>query len=261
MLPPLVPSFTLTRPDDGPRWIEGRAGMRYRDLIPDRQGGRFVASHIQIREAGPVADYVHFHRVQFQMIYCWRGSVRVVYEDQGAPFVLRAGDCVLQPPQIRHRVLESSADLEVIEVGAPALHETRVEHALPLPTEQARPERRFDGQRFVRHQASAATWRPWRLSPFEARDSGIAAATDGLASVAVVRPRAASSPAQPQPQETHAADLRFWFVLDGELSVDCQGRARERLHAGDALVVPAALPHALAGWSAELQLLEVTLPA
>ena len=69
-------------------------------------------------------DYVHRHRVRFQLIYCYRGSVRVVYEDQGPPFVLQAGDAVLQPPEIRHRVLESSAGLEVIEVSCPAEHET-----------------------------------------------------------------------------------------------------------------------------------------
>ena len=34
-----------------------RAGMRYRDLVPDRQGGRIIASHIHIRDAGPgIAD-------------------------------------------------------------------------------------------------------------------------------------------------------------------------------------------------------------
>ena len=41
----------------------------------------------------------------------------MVYEDQGEPFIMREGDCVLQPPQIRHRVLESSGPLEVIEVS------------------------------------------------------------------------------------------------------------------------------------------------
>src|SRR5262245_60737279 len=30
-------------------WVKGRAGMEYRDLIPDRCGGRFIASHIRIR--------------------------------------------------------------------------------------------------------------------------------------------------------------------------------------------------------------------
>ncbi|HEY6461485.1 MAG TPA: hypothetical protein VIY73_15065, partial [Polyangiaceae bacterium] len=118
--PPVQPSFVLTSAGDEASWVRGRAGMRYRDLVPDRRGGRFIASHIQLREGGPVPDYVHFHEVRFQVIYCRAGWVRVVYEDQGPPFVLDAGDCVLQPPRIRHRVLESSAGAEVIEVGSPA---------------------------------------------------------------------------------------------------------------------------------------------
>ncbi len=65
-----------------------------------------------IADAGPVPDYVHF-----QMIYCYKGWVRVVYEDQGEPFVMNAGDCVLQPPEIRHRVLECSVDLGVVQIS------------------------------------------------------------------------------------------------------------------------------------------------
>jgi len=73
-LPALLPSFSLTRAGDG-EWIEGRAGMRYRDLVPGRQNGRFIASRIRIDAGGPVPDYVHFHKVRFQMIYCAKGWV------------------------------------------------------------------------------------------------------------------------------------------------------------------------------------------
>ena len=41
-----------------------------------------MASHIRIEKGGPVPDYVHFHRVRFQCIFCYRGRVRVVYEGQ-----------------------------------------------------------------------------------------------------------------------------------------------------------------------------------
>ncbi len=58
VMPPLRPSLSLSRRRDA-AFGEGRAGMRYRDLLPDRQGGRFIASHIQIPAGGPVADYVH----------------------------------------------------------------------------------------------------------------------------------------------------------------------------------------------------------
>ena len=140
-VPPVVEALVINRLHDEARWIVGRAGMCYRDLIPGRLGGSFIASHIHIPDAGPVPDYVHFHHIRFQMIFCVAGWVRLVYEDQGEPFVLEAGDCVLQPPRIRHRVLECSADLEVVEIGCPADHETIVEHTIELPTAQLRPDR------------------------------------------------------------------------------------------------------------------------
>ena len=46
---------------------------------------------------------------------------------------MEAGELVLQPPLIRHRVLESSPGLEVVEISAPALHETFADHDLKLP--------------------------------------------------------------------------------------------------------------------------------
>ena len=158
-------------------WHTGRAGMEYRDLVPDRLGGRVIASHIRVRDGGPVADYVHYHAIAFQFIYVRAGWVRVVYEDQGEPFVMQAGDCVVQPPLIRHRVLEASAGLEVIEVASPARHATYADHGLQLPTSSVRPDRDFSGQRFSWHRAAPA--------PVE--DLGIAAATKGLVDARIVR--------------------------------------------------------------------------
>ena len=256
VLPPVQPAFVLARANDA-TWVRGRAGMRYRDLIPGRLGGRYVASHICITDGGPVSDYVHFHRVCFQLIYCHRGWVRVVYEDQGAPFLMQAGDCVLQPPEIRHRVLASSPGLEVIEVTCPAVHETCADHELVLPTPHARPERRFGSQRFVRHEAERARWQAWRLAGFECRDLGIAEATDGLASACVARPVAttrASAPAE------HDSELHFVFVLQGSAKLDYGGRI-EPLGAGDSVVIPAGHRHAFAACSEDLELLAVSSPS
>ncbi len=255
-LPPLRPAFVLTRSGDASRWRVGRAGMHYRDLIPDRQGGRFIGSHIRIPDGGPVPDYVHFHRVRFQMIYCHRGWARVVYEDQGPPFVLNAGDCVLQPPRIRHRVLESSPGLEVIEITSPANHETLADLELELPTPVAHPDRDFDGQRFVRQEAAAARWLPWPIPGFEARDLGIAAATAGLAAAHVIRWRGRTK-AEPQ---SHDADLLFSFVLAGTTTLETDGHGENQLSAGDSFVVPAGLRYALADRSEDLALLEVAVP-
>ena len=163
--------------------------MNYRDLIPGRQGGRFIASHIQIPDGGPVADHVHYHDIRFQMIYVYKGWVNLVYEDQGQTFVLHAGDCVLQPPRIRHRVLESSPGLEVIEVACPAVHDTYIDHNITLPTEEELPDRNYQGQRFVKYIKTEEKdkWQPWRLTGFEFQDTGIGAATEELAGVKIIR--------------------------------------------------------------------------
>ena len=256
-MPAAQPSFVVTRGAGG-EWIEGRAGMRYLDLVPGRQGGRLVASRIQIADAGPVPDYVHFHRVRFQMIYCVRGWVRVVYEDQGPPFVLEAGDCVLQAPEIRHRVLESSAGLEVIEIGSPAHHETIADHELALPTPTLRAERLFNGQRFARHRAARAEWRPSHRAGFSSRDTGIAHATSGLASVRVLR---GDGGAQRAAHELRAQDgeLLFGFILRGAVTLRCANRADELLGESDAFVVPRGMEHALTEATRDLELLEVAI--
>jgi len=236
-------------------WHVGRAGMQYRDLIPGRLGGSFIASHIRIPEGGEVPDYVHYHNVRFQMIYCKAGWVRVVYEDQGEPFVLQAGDCTLQPPGIRHRVLESSAGLEVIEIGSPAVHETFVEHELSLPTGRVLPERLFDMQRFVRHIASEAQWIISPIAGCEMRDTGIAMATNGLASARVHRFLTKASASR----HRHDGEFLFLFVLNGELGFSSKD-GKQQLFAGDGCVVPPGLEFSLEA-GAGLELLEVSLPA
>ena len=248
--PAAAPAVVRADPEPRRAWADGRAGMRYRDLIPDRQGGRFIASHIRIPEGGPVPDYVHYHRVRFQMIYCRRGWVRVVYEDQGPPFVMQAGDCVLQPPGIRHRVLECSPGLEVIEVTCPAEHETLADHDLALPTTTPRPDRDFDGQRFVRHEAARASFAPWGASGFEARDLGIEAATAGLATAHVMR-RSRAAESEDETHAAHDAALLFSFVLSGAATVHCAGEDFGLVLAGDAFVIPPHRPYDLRRTSAD----------
>lgn len=251
--------FVLSRQRDDPGtddWGVGRAGMQYRDLIPSRLGGRFIASHIRIPQGGRVPDYVHFHRIRFQMIYCRKGWARLVYEDQGAPFLFQAGDCVLQPPEIRHRVLEASDGLEVIEIGCPALHETFADHAMTLPTPHVLTARDFGGQRFVRHIAAEARWEPWRAAGFEARDTGIAAATDGLAGARVVRPRGSAA----AKFAAHKGEFLFLFVLAGELGLDVQRHGQYHLKANDSCVIPVDAAYAI-DVAAGSEILEVTLPA
>lgn len=255
--PPTQHAFVVRRLKDNAPWVIGRAGMHYRDLIPGRLGGSIIASHIRIPDAGPVPDMVHYHTVGFQLIFCYSGWVRLVYEDQGPPFVLRAGDCVIQPPQIRHRVLESSDNLQVIEIGVPAEHVTTLDHEMELPTPTVNPDRVFGGQTFCRSEVAKAVWRPWRLRGFEARETGIGAATAGVASVQVAR---AAGPAEGE-VTSHTSDILFTFVLSGEVTLRGEGQGAHRLGEGDAFVIPPGLKTSLTDRSPDLQLLEVSLPA
>jgi mannose-6-phosphate isomerase-like protein (cupin superfamily) len=246
-LPAFVPKFLVTRADMAAG--QGRAGMLYRDLIPGRLGGRYVASHITIAEGGPVADWVHFHRIAVQMIVVRRGWARVVYEDQGDPFAIREGDLVLQPPRIRHRVLESSAGFEAIEIGAPALHATVADHELSLPNGR-NPERLFGGQRFLHHVAAQTGWTPFGGG--EAQETGLSEATGGLAEARMVRPGAAANVDFP----AHDGELVFGFVLDGSATLDFPGGGE--LRPADAVVIPPGKPWRLTGASPDLRLLHLT---
>lgn len=263
-VPPGTQEFVLTRLAGPESWGAGRAGMLYRDLIPSRLGGRFVASHIRLPQGGPVPDYVHFHRVRFQAIFCKTGWIRLVYEDQGEPFLLNAGDCVLQPPEIRHRVLECAAGAEVVEIGCPAIHETHGDPEMALPTGACLPERDYQTQKFVRHVAAQAGWAPSRLPGFEARDTGIARATGGLGGVRVLRPArpgiAAADPGIVGTAGAHAGEFLFLFVLAGETRLHGDTLGTHALAVGDSCVLPAGAPYSFMP-APGLELLEVSLPA
>jgi mannose-6-phosphate isomerase-like protein (cupin superfamily) len=182
--------------------------------------------------------------------------VRLAYEGQGEPFLLEAGDCVLQPPEIRHRVLESSAGAEVIELGSPAEHITMADHDMTLPNARYDAAHDFNGQTFVRHVAKHAAWTPWKSPGFIASDTGIGRATRGLAGVRVVRPSMAGQ----QAARMHDTEFCFFFVLAGSVDVSASGQ-QWRLEPDDSIAIPGQLRYAFANCSADLELLEVTLPA
>ena len=255
VMPETVHSFVVRRLKDQAPWIIGRAGMQYRDLVPDRLGGSIIASHIRIPDGGPVPDMVHFHKVGFQLIFCIHGWVDVVYEDQGEKMRLTAGDCFIQPPEIRHRVLEASDNVQVIEIGVPAEHVTEIDHEMQLPTPHYRPEREWQGQRFVYNRAEGAEWRPFRLPGYVCRDTTIAENTKGVAGVQVVR-RGQGDPVW----ASHDADIHFTFVMNGAVTLEGEGRDPYRLEQGDAFVIPPGMRTRLADPADDVELLEVTLP-
>ncbi len=255
VMPETQHSFVVRRLADQAPWVIGRAGMHYRDLIPDRLGGSIIASHIRIPDGGPVPDMVHYHTVGFQLIFCYKGWVDLVYEDQGEPFRLEAGNCVIQPPEIRHRVLYASDNIEVIEIGVPAEHVTTIDHQMELPNGPANPDREFQGQKFVHHKAAEATWKPFRIPGFQSRDTTIAAHTENVAGVHVIRK--ADGEIAPT---NHDADILFTFVMEGTMQLRGDGQDPYDLSPGDAFVIPPGMRTEYADASADLELLEVSLP-
>jgi quercetin dioxygenase-like cupin family protein len=245
-------AFVVRRLADQAPWVIGRAGMEYRDLIPTRLGGAMIASHIRVPD-GPVPDMVHFHKVGFQLIFCVAGWVDVLYEDQGDIRRIHAGDCFIQPPGIRHKVLHSEG-VQVVEIGVPAEHVTEIDHEMTLPTPHFRPEREWDGQRFVHDIGAEGVFHPFRIPGFEARDTSINAATKGVASVMVARPKGVA------PWTVHDGDILFTFVMSGAMTLEGEGKDPFRLSPGDAFVIPPGMATRYSDATADLLLLEVTLP-
>jgi len=256
VLPVTEHAFVVRRLADQAPWVIGRAGMEYRDLIPTRLGGAMIASHIRVPD-GPVPDMVHFHKVGFQLIFCVAGWVDVLYEDQGGVLRIEAGDCFIQPPGIRHKVLHSEG-VQVVEIGVPAEHVTEIDHEMTLPTPHLRPDREWDGQRFVHDIGRKGRFHPFRIPGFEARDTTIHAATKGVASVMVARPVGPAT--QSAPWTVHDGDILFTFVMQGGMTLEGEGKDPFRLAPGDAFVIPPGLATRYADATPDLELLEVTLP-
>jgi mannose-6-phosphate isomerase-like protein (cupin superfamily) len=235
----------------GTPWVTGRAGTHSRDLIPSRLGGGIIASHIRIPNGGPVRDRVHYHTAGFQLLFCVQGWIELVYEDQGQSITLRAGDCVTQPPHIRHRVLETSNGLEVIEIGTPAEHVTAIDNDLQLPTGRVDSHRLFHGQRFCHFSLAGARWQPHRLPGLAAADTGINEATGGLAGVRMLKAMGAS----PAYRTAHEAEALFTYVVAGSVRIN-----RQLMVAGDAFTLPPNEEYTIGDISGDVSLLEVSLP-
>jgi hypothetical protein len=118
--------FTVSHHDEQ----EFQSGLRnyakYRDLGISQATGGMVQAHV-IRFVPPsrpeeVAKR-HYHDVDFQMVYVLKGWMRSEFEGQGE-VLLRTGACWIQPPRIKHTVLEYSDDCEVLEIIMPAEFET-----------------------------------------------------------------------------------------------------------------------------------------
>jgi uncharacterized cupin superfamily protein len=103
-----------------------RAYAKYRDLgFADATGG-LAQAHV-IRLIGPCdpdeVSKLHFHDVEFQMVYVLKGWVKTYMEGQGET-LMEEGSAWIQPPRIKHLIMDYSDDVELLEVILPAEFET-----------------------------------------------------------------------------------------------------------------------------------------
>ena len=103
-----------------------RAYAQYRDLgIADASQG-LAQAHV-IRLIGPCnpaeVSKLHFHDVEFQMVYVLKGWVKTYMEGQGET-LMKQGSAWTQPPRIRHLIMDYSDDVELLEVILPAQFKT-----------------------------------------------------------------------------------------------------------------------------------------
>ncbi len=97
-----------------------RSFFEYRDLgIARATEGRVVAHVIRAAAGKEFSGQPHLHQTSFQLVYVLRGWIEFEYEGQGI-VRLEAGSCVHQPPQIRHREIGHSDDIEMLEIVMPA---------------------------------------------------------------------------------------------------------------------------------------------
>ena len=99
-----------------------RAYAKYRDLgIADATHG-LAQAHV-IRLQGPCdpaeVSKLHFHHVDFQMVYVLNGWVKTYMDGQGET-LMQEGSAWTQPPRIKHMILDYSDDVELLEVILPA---------------------------------------------------------------------------------------------------------------------------------------------
>lgn len=115
-----------------------RSFYEYRDLgIKEATAGRVDAHVIRAAAGSEFSSQPHLHKTSFQLVYVLRGWIEFEYEGQGR-VRLEAGSCVHQPPDIRHREVGHSADIEMLEIVLPANFKTEevasVDGPPPEPT-------------------------------------------------------------------------------------------------------------------------------
>ena len=96
-----------------------RSFYEYRDLgIKGTTAGRVDAHVIRAAAGTEFSSQPHLHKTSFQLVYVLKGWIEFEYEGQGR-VRLEAGSCVHQPPEIRHREVGHSEDIEMLVIVLP----------------------------------------------------------------------------------------------------------------------------------------------
>jgi mannose-6-phosphate isomerase-like protein (cupin superfamily) len=103
-----------------------RAYAQYRDLGVAEASQGLARAHV-IRLIGPCnpaeVSKLHFHDVDFQMVYVLKGWVKTYMEGQGET-LMNEGSSWTQPPRIKHLIMDYSDDVELLEIILPAEFKT-----------------------------------------------------------------------------------------------------------------------------------------
>ena len=123
-----------------------RSYFEYRDLgIKRATRGKVIAHVIRARpQRAPHGEW-HAHDCKVQFVYVLKRWVLFEYEGVGR-VMMKAGSCFYQPPNIRHREIRHSKNVEMIEIVAPASFKTyQVNFASQQPAARRSPARRSRG--------------------------------------------------------------------------------------------------------------------
>jgi quercetin dioxygenase-like cupin family protein len=116
--------FTVTHAKEATFERGLRSFFEYRDLGIKRVTAGQIDAHVIRAAAGTdFSSQPHLHRTTFQLVYVLKGWIEFEYEGQGT-VRLEAGSCVYQPPEIRHREIGHSEDVEMLEIVMPAEFKT-----------------------------------------------------------------------------------------------------------------------------------------
>jgi quercetin dioxygenase-like cupin family protein len=114
-------------------------------------------------------------------------------------------------------------------------------------------------QNFVASHAQDAHFERGLRAFFEYRDLGIKQATGGRVAAHVIR-AAAGTDFSSQPHR-HSTTFQMVYVLKGWIEFEYEGQGLVRLDAGSSAYQPPGLKHREVGHSADLEMLEVVMPA